>query len=125
MKKTIRTSVFETNSSSMHAICFVSGEEYEKLQDGELIIAGIPSAVGLPSSNDPAVVPVDEALAYLKAPSRFGNSEYSDREILGLNYCYWEGGWNDYGCGEAFFAEVPGSNGELYAAAIYVSDDDF
>lgn len=36
MKVSIRQGVFETNSSSMHAICIVSEEELIKFQNGEL-----------------------------------------------------------------------------------------
>lgn len=36
MKIQIRRGVFETNSSSMHAFCIVSGEELEKFKNGEL-----------------------------------------------------------------------------------------
>ena len=38
MKMTIRRGVFETNSSSVHNFTMVSGEEYEKFENGELYI---------------------------------------------------------------------------------------
>lgn len=38
MKITIRKSVFETNSSSVHSFTMVSGEEYDKFEKGELYI---------------------------------------------------------------------------------------
>ena len=38
MKLTIRRSVFETNSSSVHSFTMVSGEEYDKFEEGELYI---------------------------------------------------------------------------------------
>lgn len=39
MKIQIRQGVFETNSSSMHAICIVTGDELEKFKNGELNLA--------------------------------------------------------------------------------------
>lgn len=38
MKRQIRQSVFETNSSSTHSIAICSAEEYEKFKNGELAI---------------------------------------------------------------------------------------
>ena len=37
MKIQIRRSIFETNSSSVHSITMVSGSEYEKWKNGELL----------------------------------------------------------------------------------------
>ena len=37
MKKQIRRGVFETNSSTCHALSMCSGEEYEKWKKGELV----------------------------------------------------------------------------------------
>ena len=38
MKFTIRRSIFETNSSSVHSFTMVSGDEYDKFKNGELYI---------------------------------------------------------------------------------------
>ena len=37
MKTQIRRSIFETNSSSTHSITMVSGSEYDKWKNGELL----------------------------------------------------------------------------------------
>lgn len=37
MKRQIRRGVYETNSSSCHALSMCSGEEYEKWKNGELV----------------------------------------------------------------------------------------
>ena len=37
MKTQIRRSIFETNSSSVHSIAMVSGSEYDKWKNGELL----------------------------------------------------------------------------------------
>ena len=37
MKTQIRRSIFETNSSSVHSITMVSGSEYDKWKNGELL----------------------------------------------------------------------------------------
>lgn len=37
MKRQVRRGVYETNSSSCHAISMCSGEEYEKWKNGELV----------------------------------------------------------------------------------------
>lgn len=37
MKETIRHSVFETNSSSVHSLSICSSEEYSKWKDGEIV----------------------------------------------------------------------------------------
>jgi len=39
MKVQIRHSIFETNSSSTHAVAILSDEEYKKYQNGELLIS--------------------------------------------------------------------------------------
>jgi len=36
MKRQIRKSVFETNSSSTHAVAIISDDEYKQYQSGEL-----------------------------------------------------------------------------------------
>ena len=37
MKIQIRTGLFETNSSSVHSLVMVSGNDYEKWKNGELV----------------------------------------------------------------------------------------
>lgn len=39
MKKQIRIGVFETNSSSTHAVAILNEEEYAKYQKGDLLIS--------------------------------------------------------------------------------------
>lgn len=38
MKTIVRKGVFETNSSSTHTMIMCTGEEYEKFEDGEMLI---------------------------------------------------------------------------------------
>lgn len=38
MKTIVRKGVFETNSSSTHSMIMCTGEEYQKFEDGEMLV---------------------------------------------------------------------------------------
>lgn len=51
MKTVVRYKVFETNSSSSHALCVCTPEEYEKFLNGELMLH-VDSATLIPTASD-------------------------------------------------------------------------
>ncbi len=88
MKRSIRIGVFETNSSSTHSITMCSKEEYNKWENGELLIY------------DGGFFTKEEAIEQLKkdtTPNRinFDDQEEVDDELKNWGYKTCEQYWND------------------------------
>lgn len=74
MKRVIRRGVFETNSSSTHSITITQKEEYEKWEQGKLLLA------------DGNFITKEEAIKELKGDKWFiqrnPNFDFNDKEAL-------------------------------------------
>lgn len=114
----IRRGVFETNSSSVHALSFMTADEYNSVMYGDAVIAFAPVYVGIGDADGPVVLSREEAIAGLRNyhSGRFAD-EYTDEQLLRMGYCYFEGSY-----GDVDFAPVPG-NPNMYAFAGDLSND--
>ena len=72
MKKQIRRSVFETNSSSVHSLTMCSGEEYEKWENGEVLFWKWKDKF----------CTKDEIIAELKKNSWLSKYDWNDEDIV-------------------------------------------
>ena len=81
MKETIRSSVFETNSSSTHSLSICSREEYDKWRNGETVYC--PGEERFES-----IEKVDKEKIY--DVEKWDGDYYDEQDDLDISYLYWK-----------------------------------
>lgn len=124
MKMSIRRGVFETNSSSTHSITMVSGEDYQKWENGELLF----------DSDSKVFLTREEAIKVLKDNDYFmknhkdfdfTDEEETDEMLKEYIYCYTYSAYWDYKCEyyETYTDTYTAKNGEEIVAFGYYGTD--
>jgi hypothetical protein len=119
MKRSIRVGVFETNSSSTHSITMCSKEEYDKWENGEMLIND--------GSSTKPFLTREEAIEKLKqdtTPGRinFEDKEEVDEELRDWGYKTYEQYWDDCDM-ETFEDNYTTKSGEEVIAFGYYGSD--
>lgn len=106
MKIQVRKSVFETNSSSTHALAIFNGDEWEAFKEGRMVIENSPEADKLIN------------IADIKDKTSIFNPDHidEDKELYDYKYIPYSV-WNnildyDYEGWESIVKEIPDSNGK-------------
>lgn len=121
MKRQIRQGVFETNSSSEHAIAIVAYNDYERWKKGELVARSL----GRKESPDPA----GNFWSYIH-DIEFAPAEQKDELNINflkenyMNYCDPDNGWSVYESAEKLIQRYERGliKGDMY---MYTSYEDF
>lgn len=98
MKTQIRRSIFETNSSSVHSITMVSGSEYDKWKNGELLY--YKDTENLVTKEEIEKIKEDDKKIYESHGWTFDESKYdcnssNCRFLTCDKFFNWHGDWPD------------------------------
>lgn len=115
MKRQIRQSVFETNSSSTHSITMMMKSDYDRWHKEQLYLysGGYGWEFSKPVENQ--LYTRDEAVAFAKINRWYKDrEEFSDETLKDIGFISWDDEGNEYL--EGFYEEFTTPSGETIVA---------